>query len=75
MADRNKFEKLLELGYIRKVRTRNRMIKNAAYGWILYDMANNLKGKVSEVYAVDDCDKSGVIVDAIEAGNLTARKV
>ena len=36
-----KFEKLLEPGYIGKVRTRNRMIKSAAYGWILYDMAND----------------------------------
>jgi 2,4-dienoyl-CoA reductase (NADPH2) len=37
MAGHTKFEKLLEPGYIGKVRTRNRMIKTAAYGWILYD--------------------------------------
>lgn len=37
--------------------------------------AESLKGRVTEVYAVGDCNKSGVIVDAIEAGNLIARKI
>ena len=41
MASNTRFEKLLEPGYIGKVKTRNRMIKTAAYGWILYDMAND----------------------------------
>ena len=40
MAGYTRFEKLLEPGYIGKVKTRNRMVKTAAYGWILYDMAN-----------------------------------
>jgi thioredoxin reductase len=35
----------------------------------------SLKGRVPEVYAAGDCNKSGVIVDAIEAGNLIARKI
>lgn len=38
-------------------------------------LADSLKGKVSEVYTIGDCSKAGVIVDAIEAGNLTARKI
>ncbi|MFC2070335.1 FAD-dependent oxidoreductase, partial [Chloroflexota bacterium] len=38
-------------------------------------LADTLKGKVTEVYAVGDCDKVGVMVDAVEAGNLTARKI
>ena len=37
--------------------------------------ADSLKGRVAEVYAIGDCNKSGVMVDAIEAGNLTARKI
>jgi thioredoxin reductase len=37
--------------------------------------ADSLKGKVAEVYSIGDCNNSGVIVDAIEAGNLTARKI
>ena len=37
--------------------------------------ADSLKGKIAEVYAIGDYSKSGVIVDAIEAGNLTARKM
>ena len=41
MTVHTRFEKLLEPGYIGKVKTRNRMIKTAAYGWILYDMAND----------------------------------
>jgi 2,4-dienoyl-CoA reductase-like NADH-dependent reductase (Old Yellow Enzyme family)/thioredoxin reductase len=41
MAGNTKFEKLLEPGYIGKVKTRNRMIKSAAYGWILYDAIND----------------------------------
>jgi 2,4-dienoyl-CoA reductase (NADPH2) len=36
-----KIEKLLEPGYIGKVKTRNRMIKTGAYGWILYDAATD----------------------------------
>ncbi|NLG95746.1 MAG: FAD-dependent oxidoreductase [Chloroflexi bacterium] len=36
-VSRVKLEKLLEPGYIGKVKTRNRMIKTAAYGWILWD--------------------------------------
>jgi 2,4-dienoyl-CoA reductase (NADPH2) len=39
------------------------------------DFVDSLKGRVSEVYAIGDCNRSGVIVDAIEAGNLTARKI
>ncbi len=38
MAEQKRFEKLLEPAYIGIVKTRNRMIKTAAYGWILYDM-------------------------------------
>jgi 2,4-dienoyl-CoA reductase-like NADH-dependent reductase (Old Yellow Enzyme family)/thioredoxin reductase len=38
-------------------------------------LADSLKGKVAEVYAIGDCKKPGVMVDAVEAGNLTARKV
>ncbi len=34
---------------------------------------DSLKEKVTEVYAVGDCSKSGVIVAAIEAGNIVAR--
>ncbi|MBN1188172.1 MAG: FAD-dependent oxidoreductase [Dehalococcoidales bacterium] len=41
MAEQNRFEKLLEPAYIGKVKTRNRMIKTAAYGWILYDMVKD----------------------------------
>jgi 2,4-dienoyl-CoA reductase (NADPH2) len=41
MTRKARFEKLLEPGYIGKVKTRNRMVKSAAYGWILYDMAND----------------------------------
>ncbi len=36
-----KIEKLLEPGYIGKIKTRNRMIKTGAYGWILYDNATD----------------------------------
>jgi 2,4-dienoyl-CoA reductase (NADPH2) len=38
MAEQKRFEKLLEPAYIGRVKTRNRMIKTAAYGWILYDL-------------------------------------
>jgi 2,4-dienoyl-CoA reductase (NADPH2) len=38
-------------------------------------LADSLKDRVAEVYAIGDCFKSGVIVDAVEAGNLTARKI
>lgn len=38
-------------------------------------LADSLKGIVSEVYSVGDCSKSGVIVDAVEAANLTARRI
>lgn len=38
-------------------------------------LADSLQGVVSEVYAIGDCNKAGVMVDAIEAGNLTARKI
>jgi thioredoxin reductase len=38
-------------------------------------LAEKLKEKVDEVYAIGDCNKTGVIVDAVEAGNLTARKI
>ncbi|NMB89781.1 MAG: FAD-dependent oxidoreductase [Chloroflexi bacterium] len=38
-------------------------------------LADSLKGLVPEVYTVGDCSKAGVIVDAIETGNLTARKI
>ena len=38
-------------------------------------LADSLTDKVAEVYTVGDCNKSGVIVDAIEAGNLVARKI
>jgi 2,4-dienoyl-CoA reductase (NADPH2) len=38
-------------------------------------LAESLTGVVAEVYAVGDCDKPGVMVDAIEAGHLTARKI
>ena len=34
-------EKLLEPGYIGKLKTRNRMTKSAAYGWTLYDTAKD----------------------------------
>jgi 2,4-dienoyl-CoA reductase (NADPH2) len=38
-------------------------------------LVDSLKGKVNEVYTVGDCQKAGVIVDAIESANLTARKI
>ena len=38
-------------------------------------LMESLKGKAAEVYAVGDCNNPGVIVDAIESGNLTARKI
>jgi 2,4-dienoyl-CoA reductase (NADPH2) len=38
-------------------------------------LADSLKSIVSEVYTVGDCSKVGVMVDAVEAGNLTARKI
>jgi 2,4-dienoyl-CoA reductase (NADPH2) len=38
-------------------------------------LADNLQGKVGEIYAVGDCAKAGYIVDAVAAGNLTARKI
>lgn len=38
-------------------------------------LIDSLTGKVAEVYAVGDCSKAGVIVDAVESGNLTARKI
>ena len=38
-------------------------------------LADSLKGRVSEVYAIGDCNKSGVIVDAVADGNLTSRKI
>ena len=41
MTGNTKFEKLLEPVYIGKVRTRKRMIKTAAYRWILYDTVND----------------------------------
>ena len=38
-------------------------------------LADSLKGVVGEVYAIGDCNQAGVMVDAVEAGNLTARKI
>ncbi|MCE5207137.1 MAG: FAD-dependent oxidoreductase [Chloroflexi bacterium] len=38
-------------------------------------LADSIKGKVAEVYTIGDCKVSGVMVDAVEAGNLTARKI
>jgi 2,4-dienoyl-CoA reductase (NADPH2) len=38
-------------------------------------LADSLKGKAAEVYTVGDCSKPGLMVDAVEAGNLTARKI
>jgi len=38
-------------------------------------LSEELKGKIKEVYSIGDCNKPGVIVDAVEAGNLTARKI
>jgi 2,4-dienoyl-CoA reductase (NADPH2) len=38
-------------------------------------LADSLKGKVAEVHAIGDSAKPGVMVDAVESGNLTARKV
>lgn len=38
-------------------------------------LADSLNGRVSEVYAVGDCSKSGVIVDAVESAHLAARKI
>jgi len=38
-------------------------------------LADDLQGLVPAVFAVGDCAKPGVIVDAVEAGNLTARNI
>jgi pyruvate/2-oxoglutarate dehydrogenase complex dihydrolipoamide dehydrogenase (E3) component len=38
-------------------------------------LADSLKGKVKEVYAVGDCKKPGVIETGVADANLTARKI
>jgi pyruvate/2-oxoglutarate dehydrogenase complex dihydrolipoamide dehydrogenase (E3) component len=39
------------------------------------DLADQLKSKVKEVYAIGDCSEPGVIETSVASANLTARKV
>jgi 2,4-dienoyl-CoA reductase (NADPH2) len=38
-------------------------------------LADSLKGKAAEIYTVGDCKTPGVMVDAVESGHITARKI
>jgi 2,4-dienoyl-CoA reductase (NADPH2) len=38
-------------------------------------LADGLKGRVPEVYAVGDCQNPGVITGAVAGANLTARRI